>query len=223
MATIDDRVTRVQFLLGNRTDIDERIIEWLGDAYLDLGMSVPFDELEDTADDVFIVGTTEYTYPETARAVKALTGFVNNNPYPLYKRDIRVIERFPSSTASVKGVPAIWAPFNDSIVVRPSPNLAYPFVWKFWAKPVLDDPVEDTVLLMPDDWLEIVDYMAAYRGHMALDEAEKARAISVLLHGDTRHPDEVGLIKAKLRRNAAENVVNDYALAPQIRPYGNVK
>src|SRR6185369_10399407 len=111
MADIASRVTRVEFLLGNRTDIDDRIIEWLGDAYLDLGMSVPFDELEDSADDAFVADQVDYDYPETARAVKALTGFVNGSPYPLYKRDIRVVERFPTNTG-VTGVPAIWAPFN---------------------------------------------------------------------------------------------------------------
>jgi|SRR5919108_1253570 hypothetical protein len=219
MATIDDRVERVRFLLGNRTDIDSKIIAWLGDAYLELGMSVPFEELEETENDNFIVGTGAYDYPDDARAIKALTGFVNSAPYPIQKRDIRVISRYMTTT---EGVPAIWAPYSGQILVRPVPNDTYDFTWRFWIKPILDTPTEDTELLLPDDWTEVLDYMAAYRGHMALGEPQEAQAIAMLLHGDPKHANMPGLIKTKLLRREAENVVSDFALVPRVRPYSNV-
>lgn len=217
MATITDRVPRIQFLLGNRTDIDDQIIQWAGDAYLELGSSIPFDELEETEEDQFVVDQSDYEYPDNARAVKALTAFINDAPYPLMKKDIRVVSRYMTSTP---GVPAIWAPYNSVIIVRPVPQDTYDFEWRYWIKPVLETDIEDTELLLPEDWLEVVDYMAAYRGFISLGEAEKAQSTGVLLHGDPRQGGRIGLIKAKLLRKAAESEVSDFAFVPRVRPYG---
>src|SRR6266446_6181951 len=188
MTTIADRLDRIRFLLGNRTDIDSRIVGWGADAYLELGSSVPFVELENTVDDVFIPSppTVVYAYPAGARSVKSLVGFVSaGSPYPIHRRDIRVIEKYQTVTP---GRVTIWAPFKDSIVVRPSPATADVFRWRLWMKPTLATVVANTVLLMPEDWLIVFDHMAAMQGNMALGQAEKAGQLNQLLHGDPHHP-----------------------------------
>jgi hypothetical protein len=218
VATIDDRVDKIQFLLGNRTDIDDRIIQWGVDAYRELGASVPFKELEDTLEDTFVVDQDVYDYPDDARAILSLVGFRSSGaPYPIRKKDIRVIERFQTITS---GRPAIWAPFGAAeFIIRPKPATADDYRIRFWTKPVIDGTPEDTELLMPDDWLTVFDHLAALQGNIALGQASKAQELNVLLHGDPRRPSEVGWIKKKMLRDAAEMVVSDYATDPMIRSY----
>lgn len=221
MALISDRISKIQFLLGNRTDIDDRIVGWAGDAWRELGSTVPFVQLEETFEDQFIVGEEEYPYPEEARAVKSIVIFPTaNSAFRPRKKDIRMIESY---STSIPGTPAIWAPYNNSILVRPIPNVALDFRWRCWMNPVLVGPGQATPLLMPDDWLTVFDHLAAMIGNASLGQGEKAHELDVLLHGDPKHPDKPGWIKRKMLREAAENVVSDYATDPMVRPYTGVR
>lgn len=217
MALISERLDRVRFLLGNRTDIDDRIVEWYVDAFRELGMSIPFFDLESTFDDQFVANQAEYDYPEGARSVKALTMFQNNAAYNIVKKDIRLIERIPESYV---GIPVIWAPYGNQIIVRPVPNIAYDFRWRFWVIPDIAVDPADTVLTIPDDWLTVLDHLTAELGHMALGERDKAQELHMLIHGDPKHPaDNPGWIREKLTRDQAENLVSDYGIRMKIRRY----
>ena len=221
MATISDREADVKFMLGNRTDLDDRIRRWYRDGYLEIGRSYPFEELEDTVEDTMVATIPEYDYPDEARAIKTITMlFDNSQERRLWRRHIRIIERYPTQAP---GRPIIYAPFGNQIIVRPIPDQSFDFRWRIWKKPIIESSIEDTVLNVPDDWLEVLDYAAALRGHIALLERDKAAEIHAILFGgvDPRNGKKsTGLIAEKMRtRGQAENVDSEYAIRPRVRRY----
>jgi len=231
MSTIADRTTRVMLMLGNRSDLvtsptpaaGDRIVGWVQDAYTEIAMGYPFEELEDSIPDQFVTSIDTYNYPTAVRAVKTLTGVKSDGTtWPIWKRDIRVIDRY-SSTTNV-GPPSIYAPFKKQIIVRPVPDTVYDFIWRVWLKPSFADDIVSTELLVPDDWLEIIDYAAALRGHTELLERDKAAEINRLLFGGfnpgTGKPMP-GLIRQKMLLFTAESVAAEYPIQPRVRRYTN--
>ena len=234
MTTISDRAVEVAKMLGGRSDLTSRIYDWLGGAYIELGMGYDFEELEETVD-VTITGTAEddtYDYPSVAaaapvpeqptRAVKSIVLLDSTTSttrvVPLMKKNVQWTDKLIPSL----GVPAIWAPFKNSIILRPVPNENWTMRCRVWLKPVLYATVQDTVLNLPWDWLEILDYSAAIRGHIALMERDKANEITALLHGseDPRSGRRTpGLIRQKLIRKQAESFYDDWGMRPVVRGY----
>src|SRR5437762_1570899 len=184
MSTILDRVERVRSMLGNRRDLDARIVSWLRDSYIELGMGYPFEELEDSALVDVTPGVDKYEYPTTSvlngsdtvgfttRAIKSVTLMLGNgSTIPLRRRNIKFLDRY----SSTPGRPSIYAPYHNVIVIRPVPNAdPVKLLWRIWLKPKLELDTISTEILLPEDWLEVLDYMAAFRGHTELLERDKA-------------------------------------------------
>lgn len=223
---LNDFVVPVTLNLGNRSDITSRVQQWVLDSYIDLCMTVPFEELQFSFNDIFSPTIDTYAYPADARAIITLSlnpsiqGNVNTSQ-PIKRKNIQVVRRYSNNAP---GVPAIYAPFNRQIIVRPVPNLAYPFIWDYWQLPQIDpaDPMQ-TLVLTALDWNEIHILAATLRGHLALLERDKAKEVHVLLYGDPKNVENPGLIKRKLLIHAAENVDSDYAIRPRLRPYSRRK
>lgn len=221
MALISDRVTRVVNMLGNRSDLTTRAYAWIWDAYLELGMSYDFEELEDTWPDGLVANVDIYDYPPNARAVKALTRVEvsTGESVPLKKKSIKNIRRYNKTQ---KGPPAIWAPYKNQIYIRPVPDKSYDLMWDIWVKPVQDSTIQNTEILLPWDWLEIVDIAAVARGFSELLEDDKAMAKLQLLHGaedprtGRRFP---GLIAQRLQRKHAEAATDEFGMTPMVRKY----
>lgn len=235
MTTIAERAERVIAMLANRTDIRARVEAWLRDAYYELGMSYDFEELEATHN--MDVGNNEstYEYPEVSiannnwevRAIKALTlrGNNNNTIIDLTRKTIQWIDRYPE----IYDRPVLYAPFRNSIVLHPIPSSNWTLRWRVWLKPRIE--IEDnnnnlymnsTQICLPDDWLEILDYSAALRGHIELLERDKAGEVMQLLFGadDPRTGRRIpGLIKQKMLRKHAESPIGDWGMRPKVRGY----
>ena len=190
--TIDDRRPYVVSKLGNRTDIDASINQWLGDAYLELGNNYPFEELLTTEETSTVVGTGQYNYPDNVRAIRHLS-IIDSDDFktPLVRRNQRFLDRYntvhegrpivySSYTDRTSAVPPV---INRIILVRPVPDEVYTIEWRAWLKPVLASPVENTILYLPDDWLEILDYAASLRGFTSLQAPNRAAEIHALLFG----------------------------------------
>jgi hypothetical protein len=224
MATIGDSVATVRLNLGNRSDLDVRISNWLAHGYQDLGMSYPFEELEQTIDDTFLPNIDIYNYPDGVRAIKtiSMTPFANQQQ-PVKRKDIKIVRRY--NTTSQTGPPSIYGPFNRTILVRPVPSQAFPFKWDVWMKPSIDftdtASINASIVVLPDDWIEILEYMATLRGHIGLLERDKAGELHTLLYGDPTDVSQPGLIKTKLLIHSAESYDSEYGTRPKIRAYSH--
>src|SRR5215831_804099 len=215
---IGDLVNDVADLLGNRSDINTRISKWIAYGYRDIGHAIPFEELEETDYTLLVPNLGGYDYPIGARAIKSMTmGFPAGKPTsrrPLRKRNIKILDRYNLSTP---GTPSIWAPFKNQFHVRPVPDQGYPLIIRFWKKVQLDQmDINNTELLVPDDWVEIVQYQAQIRGFMGLLEFDKAAAVRTMLYGNPKQPDKPGLLKQRLTRIQAEYMDADYGFRPKL-------
>lgn len=226
MATVNDRIPIVTSLLGGRTDQASNISNWIFNSYKDLAFAVPFEELELTQNTLSVQNINTVPYPSDARAIKFITlGFPAANATsfrPLWKRNVGILDRYaPTPT----GVPAIWAPFNNQILLAQTPNDNYPLIIRYWQK-VVPDPsaLNNTVLRVPDDWLEIIDYGAQERGLIDFQDMNKANDIHILLWGDpAARKKNPGLIRQRVTRIAAEYMGSSYGMRPRIYRYTSVK
>lgn len=226
---IGDRAATIQLMLGNRTDLTSRIPTWTANGYIELASNIPFPDLEasdylqTTAGGGFPPTGDTYAYPTDARGILSATMYINNVPRPLKKKNIEYVDLYPTFTP---GPPAIWAPFNYQMVLRPVPDQAYTILRRFWTNPVVDftdsSSINGTTILIPYDWLEVIDYMAALRGFMELQNTQKVMEYRQVLYGD---PNDMkknpGLIKQHLTQIQSENMNSDYGMRMKVRPYGN--
>ena len=230
MAIIADRVGIVASLLGGRTDISTDISRWLANSYRDLANSIPFETLEIVTNGQCLVNIDTVDYPADARAIKALSlGVPVGSPTsfrPVYKRNVAITDRYaPTPT----GVPSIWAPWAQQMILRQVPNDNYPLIIRYWQLVTLDPSaptavINATPIKLPDDWLEIVDYGAQMRGYIDLQEADRANAIHVLLYGDPgNRKKNPGLIKQRLTRIQPEYEDANYGMRPRLTRYTFVK
>lgn len=219
-ALISDRAVTVQLMIGNRSDVPNRIPVWIANAYIEICSNIPFPDLEATDNLQTVIGTDAYNYPTNARGILATTLFFGTQPRPIVKKNIEYVDNYPSST---QGIPAVWAPFNYQQVFRPVPDNSYTVTRRFWTKPVVDftspTTINSTTLFIPDDWLEVLDYSAALRGFMELKDYEKAKGIRIILYGDPKDPTNPGLVKQHLTQIQSENMNSDYGMRMKVRRY----
>jgi len=223
MSTINDFVPVVAYNLGNRTDLTSgspsKVAIWLQQAYQHLTMAYPFEELQFTFDDTFLLGQDTYDYPDDARAIVTISLTIPGSlqsQQPVYRRDIRLLRRYANV---IQGPPSIYAPFNRKILVRPVPDQTYPFKWDFWQLPQITANIIDTPILTPQDWNDILQYLATMYGHMSLMERDKAGELHQLLYGDPKNVENPGLIKSRLLIHAAESYDSEFAIRPRVRNY----
>jgi hypothetical protein len=225
---IGDLVPAVASLLGGRSDSNDKISQWIAAGYRDIGTSIPLETLEASASILCVPGTQSYGYPSDARGIKDLTIQIPsqtqtspttaNSFRPLYKKNMSIVRRYATNTW---GVPSIWAPFKNTIWLAPVPNQGYPLIVDYWQLVVLNSTdINNTQILVPDDWIEIIQYEAQMRGWIDLQEPDKAGAIRTLLNGNPKKPGMPGLIKQRLTQIQSESSNASYGVRPRLTRYG---
>lgn len=223
--TLGSFVAQVRPKLGNRTDIDDRITQWLMEAYREISMGYDLETLEATVQNTMVSGIDTYAYPVGARAIKSLMFMNGVSPVIPTLKDIRVVRRYQINTF---GVPAIWGPFGSNFMVRPTPNQAFPMTIDYWVMPTIvttsTATINATQIQLPQDWLDIFTYLATEKGHQELQEMDKSQQVHQLIFGDP-NPSKgfPGMIKERINRYGAQNAVSNYGIRPRIRPFGSVR
>jgi len=116
-------------------------------------------------------------------------------------------------------LPTEWYRFGSSIGFTPVPDKAYQVQTRMLQQhPINDANLNQTVILIPRDWNEILIWAAAERGFMEYLEYEKAGKIHQLLYGDPKHPDRPGILEGRKKRREMEAHRTEEALRPVYRP-----
>ena len=115
-------------------------------------------------------------------------------------------------------LPTEWYRFGSSIGFTPIPDKNYQIQARILRMhPINDNQLNQTAILLPRDWNEILIWAAVERGFMELLEYEKATKVHMLLHGDPSHPNRLGLIEGRKKRREQEAWRTEEALRPVIR------
>lgn len=116
-------------------------------------------------------------------------------------------------------LPTEWYRFADTIGFTPVPDKAYQVQARILRQhPINDNVLNQTQILIPREWNEILIWAAVERGFMEYLEYEKAAKVHTLLYGDPKHPDRPGLIEGRKKRREMEAHRTETALRPVYRP-----
>jgi hypothetical protein len=115
-------------------------------------------------------------------------------------------------------LPTEWYRFADTIGFTPVPDKAYQIQARILRQhPINDNQLNQTQILIPREWNEILVWMAVERGFMEYLEYEKATKVHILLYGDPKHPDRVGLFEGRKKRREMEAHRTETPLRPVYR------
>jgi hypothetical protein len=115
-------------------------------------------------------------------------------------------------------LPTEWYRFADQIGFTPVPDKAYQIQARILRQhPINDNQLNQTQILIPREWNEILVWSAVERGFMEYLEYEKATKVHQLLYGDPKHPDRPGLIEGRKKRREMEAHRTEEPLRPVYR------
>lgn len=220
--TIANREARVKGILANRTDLAADIRNWLGDAYLEIGSGYDFEDLEASYEDMTVVNIDAYDLQANVRAIKSVV-LIDPSSGQVILPDGKNIQYIRRIATVQNGVPSVYALYGSQIVFRPKPNKSYTLLVDYWKRPELATVVQDTELLMPTDWLEVLDMAAAMRGYMGkLQDPAKGGALHTFIFGGYNQAigrKIPGMIKERQSRQQASAQSRNYAIQPRTSTY----
>lgn len=231
-ATIGDLLPGVQLALQNRSDINVyNPQKYIRDAIQELTLSNPYEELRVQGPMVQLT-VGQYQYPVTFfmnqgddySQIQALCIFTNPNTntvaYPLHYDTPAALETLVYIPG---GLPAKWTRFGSSIWVGPQPNQTYTMFANYQRRHpfpagATGAQLNSAPVYMPVEWLEIVEYCAAYRlAAGPLRWMDGAKDLRTLLYGDPAADDRManlGLIKARSYQQQLDQRIHSRQLTP---------
>ena len=234
-STIGTIAGEVVARLENRTSAIARAYVWVQDWLLELTglreLRNEFDELEVWGSKFSLSATSPPTQEYAFSNLLDPEGDYNQSTL-----DVVMWTNPPSNTIRIKlnmthyqdsdratqisgSQPAEWYRFGDNIGFNPAPNLAYQVQARILMMHPLATPIQNTVILLSQEWNEMLIWGAVERGYIELGEFEKASSIHALIHGNPTKPKDIGLLGAKYTRHQKENNRTSGSLRPVIRLY----
>jgi hypothetical protein len=227
---IADLENEVIIRTENRTSDTARADVWLRDALLEISGSPDyrddFVELEELGP-IANLTPQQQEYPESLLAVPGDIVSVAD--------DILIWVDFPSNTVRRKldvshyqktdrftpvfSLPTEWYRHSTNIGFNPVPDKSYQVQWRMVKMhPINDNVLNQTAILLPRDWNEVLILAAVYRGFTELMEYEKAAKIYQILHGDPKDQSQPGLIYSVKRKRRKEQWRMESRLSMTRRP-----
>ena len=222
--------------MENRIEATSRADIWLRDSLLEMTsdpkLRDEFDELEVVGPLVNLVGGAagvsqqEYPFslflPVGTYNTSTLSVLLWTNPpqntnriavFATNYQDADQITPFP-------GQPFKWYRYGDNIGFVPTPDQNYQVQARIYKQhPINDANLPATVVLIADDWREVLILAAVIRGFIELNEFEKAAKLKILLYGDPDKPEEPGLMYKRKKRRDKEMWRRQQSLSPRVRRY----
>lgn len=236
MSTIGDLVPEVLIRCENRTTDTARAAVWLRDSLIEITMDPElrneFDELEVigpvfalTGSSSFSTVVQQYAFSNLVPAgdynVATLDILLWSDP-PTNSNRIRLIETSYQDSDRISpfpGLPVKWYRYGDEVGFSPPPDLNYQVQARIYRMHPLSVVLTDTVVLLGQDWNEILIWASVMRGFAELLEFEKASSIRQLLYGDPEYPQRQGLVQGRKKRHEKEAWRRQAALRPVMRRY----
>lgn len=236
MSTIADLGQEVVVRVEGRTRDIGRAYVWVRDALIEIAGNPDYRE---TFDDLEVTGPVfNLTGGDNTTSVQEydFDSLVNSGDYIITTLDIRLWTDYPDNRISKQldnkdfqvadrflqspSIPAFFYRFGHSVGFVPTPSQNYQVQARIMRRHPLNDPIENTTILIPLEWNEILVWAATMRGFMELLQYEKAAQIRTLLYGDPKYPEKPGIIEGVKRRKQNEAWLQTKSLKPVIRSYG---
>ena len=237
--TIQQLESEVIIKCENRTTDTARVDAWLRDSLLELTADVDyrdeFDELEQLGPLFNLTGGSKLVPNGVAVQEYPFVNIVPPMQYNVNTLDIRLWTDYPYNNTWIRlentsyqesdmitpytGQPVKWYRFADTVGFVPVPMKNYQVQARIYIMHPIASPINQTQILIGNNWNEILVLMAVEKGFLELLEYEKATSIHQLLHGDPKYPMKPGMIQGRKKRRAKENWRMQKPLRPIIRGY----
>jgi hypothetical protein len=231
MSTIADLSGEVILKTENRTSDVSRSYQWLADALTELTSSA---ELRDEFDNLERLGPPFNLQP-TVREYPFSTLLLPSD-YNDGTLNIRLWNDPPFNSTSQRldnisyqegdnfsnnpGRPSAWYRFADMYGFDLIPDNSYTIQARYQMMHPLASPVQNTVVLLPRDWNDVLVLEASRIGFIELNQYEKSQAIWQELHGDPSDPRRrPGLIYRRKKRFEREAWRKEKGLKPVVGRY----
>jgi|SRR5271166_4335809 len=241
MATIQNLEQEVIRKLENRKSAASDIDRYLRDSIIEIAGNPDY---RDSFPDLEILGavtnltggtvsTTVQEYPESQFIALASDYNIKTLDFMIwvdYPTNQRRIQLNPSNFqesdkfSSFPSLPTEWYRFGNTIGFEPPPNQNYQVQARIMRRHPITDyfnaagQLNTTVILLPNEWFEVLEWAAAMRGFAELLEFEKVAEVRTLLWGDPAHPnDNPGLIASVKTKRRAEAWMQQQPLRPVVK------
>ena len=226
---IQDLENEVLVRCENKTSDTTRVDTWIRDALLEITSNPDFRNEFDLLEEF---GNIFNLTPKTQEYDEG--NLVPTGDYNVATLDILIWQDPPTNSIRRKlgqshyqkadnfqptfSLPTEWYRFGSTIGFTPVPDLAYQVQTRMLRQhPINDATLNQTQILIPREWNEILVWAAVERGFMEYMEYEKAQRVHLLLYGDPKHPDRPGLIEGRKKRREMEAHRTESVLRPVYR------
>jgi hypothetical protein len=226
--------------LENRVTESTNINRWLRDSVIEISGNPDY---RDSFPELEVIGPAfNLTGGPQGTAVQeyAESNFLNSGDYNIKTLDFFIWVDYPTNKIrrqlnptnyqdsdkflSSPSLPTEWYRFGLAIGFNPPPNQNYQVQARVQRRhPIIDyfntqNLLGTTVLLLPNEWIEVLEWCAAMRGFMELLNYERANEIKTLLYGDPAHPnDNPGLIASVKTKRRNEAWMQQQPLRPVVK------
>lgn len=225
--------------LSNRNDVGKYAPQAIQDACLEFSQNYPFQGLQRTTAAPVQLVNNQISYPfsewvsagdipafGTTANPKLIPSFFMFYNVPLvgvpgYNPGIELTYKTIDSLElmfSTPGTPAYWTRFNNQVYIAPQPNNTFYSYMRYQIQhpTALPNAQLTDVMLLDDDWREIVEYGAAMRIATNLRMLDYASQYHTILYGDPKKKGDLGLYTARV--SMLENDIVSSQGMRQIRP-----
>jgi len=181
--TFSEFQTELLFNLGNPSDIDSFVDDWVNAAYRSLtsrnkfyGLKMPkdfkFPELETSSNTVTQTGIPYVIKP--TNCITVTTVFDETNKRKLdFEHFKDYIEKTDRSTTASRDKPIKWIPYENKVFVYPTPDGAYTLTTYYRKRPVEMDSDNPTTAI-GSEWDEPILMLATIFGLMKMKQYDEA-------------------------------------------------
>lgn len=226
--------------LSNRGDVITLGAQWVADAVLEYSQSFPFEGLQRTtaAPVQLLKGVFQYPFSTWVNGedIPLPVNKFNANPklipsfFMFYNMPLNIPTGYNPGIGlayksveslelmfNIPGTPAYWTRFNNQVLVAPNPIQNYFSYMRYQIQHPFSQPAALTdIIMLDDDWREIIEYGAALRGAGNLRMLDFASAYRNTLFGDPKKKGDLGLLSARVSQQENDIVSNQGM--KQIRP-----
>ena len=159
--------------LGNRSDLSQRILTWLNDAYFELLLTPRFTFFQIDNTYAWTAQQGVYVYPiSTSTPDLWFILDIRNEVYQikLKRKDPTEFDR----TWRIDGIPERYTRFGDRIELYPTPDMDYDMTTRYRIRP--PELAQGGVHLLTREWDEVLTTMAVQKGWESLEQWDKASA-----------------------------------------------
>lgn len=164
----------------NRPDVLDIARDLAKDAYLNMCGKVPFDDLQQTTAELpMTLGTATYDLSTIDPAILGICSiritYSSTSRRRLKRSHVRVYDSFGTVN---NGRPYSYGRWGNAMEVNPPPDSsAYTYRIRYWSRPTIATTSQDTMLVTPVEWDELVKWETLYRLLHAVRQEDRAMVL----------------------------------------------